>query len=67
MPNNNNDTKPCTAPGCRGTMRYYEQVLPERYGRNQPTATHHDGELVLQPARQPGWVCDQDPRHAEPD
>ena len=66
MPNNN-DNKPCTATGCRGKMRYYENVLPERLGRNEPTAKHHDGELVLQAARQPGWVCDQDPRHVEPD
>jgi len=47
-------------------MRYYERVLPARYGREEPSPTHHDGRLVLLPPRSPGWVCDLDPRHAEP-
>jgi hypothetical protein len=47
-------------------MRYYERELPARYGRDEPSPTHHDGRLVLLPPRQPGWVCDLDPRHAEP-
>jgi hypothetical protein len=47
-------------------MRYYEAVLPARYGRDEPTPEHHDGKLVLLPPRQPGWVCDQSPSHTEP-
>ena len=62
----NNESKPCSAIGCRGTMRYYVDVLPERQGRGAPTPEHHDGKLVLLPPRQPGWVCDQDPTHTEP-
>ena len=63
----NNDNRPCTALGCRGTMRYYADVLPERQGRDAPTAQHHDGKLVSLPPRQPGWVCDQDPLHTLPE
>ena len=62
----NNDKKPCTFVGCRGTMRYYERVLPERLGREEPSPEHHDGKLVMLPPRPPGWVCDENPRHAEP-
>lgn len=47
-------------------MRYYEHVLPARYGREEPSPTDHLGRLVLLPPRSPGWVCDLDPRHAEP-
>ena len=66
MPSNN-DTKPCTSAGCRGTMRYYEKGLPERYGRGEPTPQHHDGKLMMLPERRPGWVCDLDPLHTDLD
>lgn len=60
----NGDQKPCNEATCRGTMRYYEEGLPERQGRGDPTPLH-DGKLMMLPERASGWVCDLDPKHTE--
>lgn len=57
--------KPCTRPGCNGTMRYEPEALP---GRERATGTGVGaGDIAWQKGgAQPAWVCDVDSRHLEP-
>lgn len=50
------DTRPCTCPGCTGTMRY---------GRESDNAAPTAGSLAsaLITRDDKGWVCSKDPDH----
>jgi hypothetical protein len=57
------EKKPCSIPGCRGTMTFGSSVMPpgSRTGTGKP-----DGQIVWAGKPQPGWLCDANTEHFEP-
>jgi hypothetical protein len=58
-------TKPCTHEGCTGTMTYHLDAVR---GPEQGVGIGDEhGNIAWQPGTRPGWACDKNPAHAEPE
>jgi hypothetical protein len=60
-----NETKPCTEDGCKGTLRYTTSGRPPGWGAGSAA---EDGQVVWGAEEQPGWECSESREHfqAEP-
>ena len=53
------DQRPCSQPGCHGAMTYH--------ATGKPASFRGDGLVTYAPGSDPGWLCDKDFRHWQPE
>jgi hypothetical protein len=54
------ETKPCSYPGCRGTLTYHMRAKAPGRAPREASA------VVWGAEEQPGWECDADREHFKP-
>jgi hypothetical protein len=57
------ETKPCSYPGCKGTLTYSAKARPPGWGAG---TAGEGGQTVWGAQEQPGWECDKNRDHFKP-